>query len=428
MSIPLLNNIANKENRFLWVYLFLLMVMPLGINLLTNLALALVVLQAVVFVKAKDWRKSISQPIVYSSLAFYGIYALSLLWTSNVSEGLSGLETKLSFFLMPLVLTASATKVNPKSRNILLLAFMAGVMAACLWAVGNACWLAWQEGAWYYDPGDGLGRRYFMSYVHLAKPVMHPGYFSTYIGLGIFSIIELLRTVRRKWPYYVMLLFFFLMMVLLQGRVNLLALLLVLGVGAFLFALKQKVYVVLAIPAAAVALLLAFLFFGSPEMKARYLQFPTLEYDISGDSFNSATYRLAEWHCAVDVVEENPWFGAGIGDYKAALLESYTRNKFWKGLEEKFNAHNQYLETGMAVGFIGLLLLLCLLFVYVLHTLRHKDYVLLASLLFFALSMVTESMLERAWATVLFCVFFPLFAALNPKQVKSNRSRTKKSI
>jgi O-antigen ligase len=393
----------------------LLGVMPLGINALTNIALAVSLVYGFIFLKGSEWRSSFSSPLVYSIAALYGLYALSLLWTSNLEEGLRGLETKLSFILMPPLLVAAAAQITPTQRKLYQGAFVVGVLGACLWALAHACWLAFQEGAWYYDPGDGFGRRYFLSYVHLAKPVMHPGYFSTYIGLAIFSTIPLLRTARKRWPYYLLLLLFFVMMVLLQGRINLAALLLVAGAGSFFYALKKKVYVVLVLPAIAVALFLLFLVVGSPELKARYLQLPNMEYDISGEKFNSATYRLAEWRCAVDVVQENPWFGTGIGDYKSALLNSYAENKFWKGLEEKFNAHNQYLETTLAIGFLGLMLLLYVVFVYVRHTLRHKDYVLLAGLAFFVLSMLTESMLERAWATVLFCVFFPLFAALSPK-------------
>jgi O-antigen ligase len=77
-------------------------------------------------------------------------------------------------------------------------------------------------------------------------------------------------------------------------------------------------------------------------------------------------------------------------------------------LAQGFNCHNQYVETTLATGFLGLFFLLLMLIVYGKIAIQNKDWLSLSTLLFFAMSMLTESMFERAWAVLLFTFYFPL--------------------
>jgi len=189
----------------------------------------------------------------------------------------------------------------------------------------------------------------------------------------------------------------------------------VFGLGGVFYAIKHKMYKLLAIPAFAGFALVAVLVFGSNKSDNRFLQIPDFSYDITGEEFNSATYRLAEWTCAADVISENFWFGTGVGDNRKALLDAYEIRGFKKGLVSNFNAHNQYLETMMATGAVGLAYLLFMLFAYGRWALKTEDYVTLACLLFLSFSMLTESMFERSWAITLFAVFFPFMVIAEEK-------------
>jgi len=142
---------------------------------------------------------------------------------------------------------------------------------------------------------------------------------------------------------------------------------------------------------------------------------PDFSYDISGNTFNSATYRLAEWSCAMDVIKEHPLAGTGLGDNREALLKSYENRGFWSGLEMRFNAHNQYIETTLSTGLIGLIFLLLLLGAYAQLAFKNKDWLSLSALVFFAMCLLTESMFERAWAVLLFAIYFPLMLLFGTK-------------
>ena len=260
----------------------------------------------------------------------------------------------------------------------------------------------------------------YFTYQQLSETFSHPGYFATFVGFAIFITIGKVINSKGKNKVYqlISLTFLFVMMVLLQGRINILALLGVFGIGAIYYAFKKRMYLVLAIPTVLTVGLVVLVLSGSENSKSRFLQIPNFEYDITGDTFNSATYRLAEWTCAADVIKENFWFGTGVGDNRQALWDAYAARGFKKGVEEKYIAHNQYIETMIACGLIGLIALLSMLFYFGRQLFLMGDFTSLACLLFLAFCLLTESMFERAWAITLFSVFFPLM--LVTSQQKDN--------
>lgn len=84
------------------------------------------------------------------------------------------------------------------------------------------------------------------------------------------------------------------------------------------------------------------------------------------------------------------------------------------------NAHNQFLQTAVAVGALGLLCLMMCFVSYLFGFLGKNTYVFLFAIALIGLSMMTEAILERQ-AGVHFCAF--AFCWFVPFM---KRSRTKK--
>ena len=406
-------SLKTGETRFFIAIALLLLALPFGNALLTNLALFTVLINSLFSLGLADWKSALKNPIFLLSAAFVGYNALSLLWSGDVDNGLRQLETKMSLFAAPLVLAANARFMNEQNRKAWLKIFVIGCVAVLITALGLAL-----NKALTLETFEG-GKALLFTYVNLATPFMHPGYLSTYVGVAILVCIYFLltKTEKLKWLWAAALSFLFVGMFLLQGRINILALFIVLGVGSLLAAIIMRAYKWLLIPLVPVVLFIGLLVFGSDAVKTRFLQFPDFNYDISAEAseFNSATYRLAEWTCAMDVIKEHPIVGIGLGSNNTELINAYQKRGFWEGVKQKYNAHNQYLETTLVGGVVGVLFLLLLLGGYARLMIRNKDYILLAAMAFFALSMITESMFERAWAVILYAVFFPLFLLSSPK-------------
>ncbi len=409
-QLPPIFSKQNSSKRLLLLLLVLFFILPFGKGTLINIVLTLFLIHSFISVSKQGWKSALRSPIFILPGAYLVFQGLSILWASDVSEGLIQFNIKMGLLVIPFVLVANKSLFKTGFRPKIIQAFLWGNVVAGLFVFAYAAYRVLSSGSWFFTlPGSDY-RHYYFLYEDLAEPLMHPGYLSTYIGFAIIIALYLLlfKQTQKRLLTGLVLFFLFFTLVMLQGRINILALFAVLGLGAIIATFKLKAYKWLVLPAAPLVLLLGFVLFASPQMKSRYFQAPDFSYDISGNDFNSATYRLAEWLCAFDVIEENIWLGVGMGDNRKALQDAYKERAFWAGAERKFNAHNQYVETSIATGLAGFILLLILLVGYGRLAWRQKKYGLLSCLVFFAISMLTESMFERTWALNLFAIFFPV--------------------
>lgn len=392
------------STRFFYLFGALLLSLPLSI-FLTNLLGLLVFLNTFTVPKKVLSENRLMRPLSLSFLAFYLCYAISLLWSENWGDGWIYLGPKIAFVLMPIALSigapALATAQVQKLKNI----FVFGVTLACIYSIGDGFYHYFDTGDWYRYWPSGTIRDHHLFYTGLGDPLMHPGYFSVYVGIAFFLIIERLRNASKKWPHLLLVAFMIIFLFMLQGRINIIAFALSFGFYLIATLIRQNRLKLLAGLFASVIILSTVTIFIAPDsVKERFTPSLSLDYDLSSPSienFSGFTIRLAEWHCAADVIKSNLWLGTGVTDAQDKLMESYQRNGFRVGLERKFNAHNQFLQTLMTTGIPGLLALL-LIFIFLLRSAYRQGNVYFAMIVvYFFLSMITESMLERHWAITL---------------------------
>ena len=130
-----------------------------------------------------------------------------------------------------------------------------------------------------------------------------------------------------------------------------------------------------------------------PSHQARVVE--TIE-DVVSDEPKDARVQING--SGIDAAKKQPVFGYGVGDYRHCLVEQYDANDFKAGVNAEFNAHNQYVETVLAVGAVGLLLFLTMLAWPLWQAWRQRSrnlwLVLLLSFII-AFNLLFESMLER---------------------------------
>src|SRR6185369_2443555 len=120
--------------------------------------------------------------------------------------------------------------------------------------------------------------------------------------------------------------------------------------------------------------------------------------------------RWLKWKCAWEVIEKNPIIGIGPGDVHDALQSQYKKIDFSIAFEQKYNPHNQFLQTWVGLGVIGLVsLILCMLIPTIIAYKKGK-YLYFSFVIFFALCNITESALERQLGIVFYSTFNSLFA------------------
>jgi O-antigen ligase len=143
---------------------------------------------------------------------------------------------------------------------------------------------------------------------------------------------------------------------------------------------------------------------------------------VQPQHINSARTHYLIWQNAVSLMKKHLLFGVGAGDVHEELNKEFAKNGFEHGTESSFNAHNQFLNTGVALGFIGLLLFLAVVCYPAWLAFRSREWMYLLLLAVIFLNCLTESILERQAAILLFSFFYCLLA------IRHNASEMKEKI
>ena len=129
---------------------------------------------------------------------------------------------------------------------------------------------------------------------------------------------------------------------------------------------------------------------------------------------NGINLRLIQARFGIKILEENnAWItGVGIMDAQKLLNEKYIEYGLYTGYEGtedigylNYNFHNQFVETFVRSGIIGILLLFAMflsLFMMRQSNLFISHWVILIVFMFF----ITESVLERQQGIVYFCLIY----------------------
>ena len=147
----------------------------------------------------------------------------------------------------------------------------------------------------------------------------------------------------------------------------------------------------------------------NPVTRFRVIQEPRatgLKIHHQVTQWNSVNLRLLEWQASWDIIKKSWFAGVGTGDGQDAL-KSYYASFNASTMDMDYNSHNQYLQTIIELGVMGLIsLLLC----FFLPAFR-QDYSILyfSFILLFSLLCLTECMLARQKGIIFFTLFQSLF-------------------
>ena len=104
------------------------------------------------------------------------------------------------------------------------------------------------------------------------------------------------------------------------------------------------------------------------------------------------------------------------------LVHEYEKKEITTAYEQKLNAHNQYLQTFVAVGLIGFLVLTLMLLVPLLSSLKKRHTIYFLFILLFSFNLLIEDMLERQAGVVFYAFFNGLLFSYMFTENQSNRS------
>ena len=337
----------------------------------------------------------------------YILTVISLLYTEDLKGGFWELEKGVALLLFPLLM-ATANPMRQSRVDFILKSFLASNLIFGIISVLYATYK-------YVVDGENI-----FFYHHLVSPLFnsHATYYSMYLIFSLFILYYLYFKYAK--PSLTFTLFTAVVTVFFSVLIYLLAIRSVIFffTCAVLAAIIYYVYrtrnIKFGIGMLVAFFLLVFFAFRENEvLKEKFFQIlENYQYELSKDhieGYNGLTTRLAQWESSLSIVRKHPVFGVGPADVQAHLQKIYLENYLLYSYRNQFNAHSQYVQTCLGLGFIGLAVFVASLLVAGVRAMLEKNLLYLGFVVLFSFCCITESMLYVQKGLVFYSFFTSLF-------------------
>lgn len=355
---------------------------------------------------------------------FFLIEAAGLFYTHNMRTATNGVEKSATLLAIASILCAGSFAGQREYRK-LMAAYCGVLFFACLYCLAAAFrtyQLERDPSVFFYHP---------LTHVISQNAV----FFSVYMLFGMLFLLspgadtpftKVPVRARRAIKIFLVV-FFMIMIVLLSSKLCLVIALLMLGSFFFRrFSFRRNKRYALAF-GVAVVLLVGVLFLTDNFIRGRYQELVQgnmamikTEQFNPGVYFNAVQLRVLEWRFAGEILNErHAWlFGVSPGDSQDLLDQKYIHANMYIGNPADgphrkirgyigYNFHNQYIETLVRSGIIGLLALLVILGLLIALVLKNRTREAFFTVFTLVLFFIPEAPLTMQHGVFLFC-FFPL--------------------
>lgn len=340
-------------------------------------------------------------PYLWAFPVLYCIYPLGLLYTTDLPEGLRELNAKHYFFSLPLIVITLKM-----SRDQLRWIFLSFAISNVLVAVSVFYIIA-------------TGNNFLHGSTHVPSAFEQRPRASLFLCFSIFILAEYLR---NKWKELsneaITALFIFSGMllaglILMKGRIGQLGFVILSPLFVVYYLQSQRKSMLRWLAAGVLTIALgASMYFGFDAVRQPFdeamneYRESQMGYPSSEPTYSSIGMRVAYYEEYWPLFLENKWIGVGTGDLLHEGRPLFEDQRFRIPFQKP---HNQFLETAIKFGLLGLLLLLTVWAVTIKSfnpAFRHLGY--LFSLLLFV-SMWSDSTLGTQGGISFFMLFTTLF-------------------
>lgn len=368
-----------------------------------------------------SFRTGLLRRTFFSIAAIYAVQLIGLLYTTEWTESLKELETKSSMLAIPAIVLFSSLDAQQIRRIFWM--FTLAILAL-------SAFLLFYSSRRAIEEGDALrqvilGNLYQTTYFTMPLEI-HPTYLSLFACLSIFFLVDSMRKERMLKIVLMMTAALFLMLIncILLSRGALIGFVLAgltYVVHRYIFRERKPRIVVAAILGLAVIITTAFVYIPNFRHKFADQASNLQQYWQGYYQDSSISLHLHSWKCSFLLITEKPVLGYGTGDEVARLMDCYKDHNLTKSLENKYNAHNEFLSGMIRHGILGLAVLIYFFGYTATQALRQQDSLLLALLILFLSVSLFESTLNVYRGVVFLSLFVSLlirrWAAVNTTSV-----------
>jgi O-antigen ligase len=365
-------------------------------------------------------------------LAFLALFLLDIagmLFSHNRAAAEHVMEKSATLLAIAFVFCAGTFADDAGYRQFM--TFYCGLLfAACLYCIWMACrhyQLKQDISVFFYHP--------------LSQPIgQNAVFFSVYMIFGLLYLLShpiqtggLTPAIRRPLQFF-LIAFFTGIIILLSSKLLLIVLFLILVSHILQRYIARRNYAVIILISVTGLSIVLWLVLADNPIKRRYQDLERGDLSLikankftPSTNFNGAQLRLLQWRYANEILYENhAWiFGVSSGDsqdllnqkYKKAEVDTGIPNTKQKGFLD-YNFHNQYIETTVKSGIVGLAVLLTVCWLLILIVRDQQTQESFFTILTLLLILTVESFLTLQDGIFAFA-FIPLMLLYSPRRKKN---------
>jgi O-antigen ligase len=390
MSVSL-NEIMDRLKKMLrWVFLMFVFSIPISQFLSVRLLVATLTLLLFSGAKLNSNKKVFLSNL---NVVFYlGVLIFGLFYSQDIKTGLSALETCFGLVAIPLIFSMGIhfLKINLKKTVEI---FLMGLAVACLICLGKSVVSYFQTGL--------INSFFFYQFTNILD--FQPTYFAYYLCFAITALLYFVHYEKIKIPILVSIvlaLFFFAILMLTAGRTAYISMLFVFAffILKFLFEDTHSLNTSLTFGVSSLLLICMLLI--------NYFDINT-GFGAAAEN-NDYWERITLWQSAIKA-NQNLWFGVGTGDYRTVLNDYFMSHGLSDYAKSSFNAHNQFIQSFLSNGLVGLFSLLLLLGHPLYLSVKHQNVLGILTFFSFFIYGMTEVFLNRYQGLIFFAFLHQTF-------------------
>lgn len=330
---------------------------------------------------------------IFIFCSYYLLGITGLVHTDNDRAGFHWLEAKMPFLALPVFVSLSP--LDEKDINRILNFFSFGVLLIGLVLLLMATRV--------YDAEKRIDA---FTYISLLGPLsLHPSYFSLFASFAIMHLY-LQRNIIGQSRFVKTLIFLSIALLVLLNflalsRAGIFGFVLV-AAAFFLFKLvsgKARLVSFWVLLFALIVLVIVTIPLIRERFEAFYVSDP-----LGAETVNSTAFHIKSWYCAFESLSDYHFFtGYGTGDERDVLVDCYKQHDWQIMINEKHNAHNEYLSIFLRHGVTGLVVFLTMIIYSFWTAIRAGNFVYAGFVVCFSVLCVAGS-LNLYHGIVIYCL------------------------
>ena len=353
--------------------------------------------------------------IILPPVMYFLLYLLYYLIGSSIWPLV---EDKLMFLLIPVFgFALFSSEFFRKNIRFLLSAFILGILVICIYQITRVSLesISFSEGSLKFNKfiSPGISRFNWDQF----STFEHPTYLAIKVLWGISLLLFAKEALKLKIYFRISLVIFF-TVILLFLSVKASILILIIFYILFIYRNFNKARILRIILVAVPVIVFVLLIYARNNVRM-VRKFDELKTRVLVEKvhWKDVDPRTRSWYTSLILIKERPLSGVGL-NIREVLSEKYLEQGFKTEADLRLNAHNQYLETQLAFGILGTLVLFWMLLAPLKGRKKFLEPgIVIPFLIIISVSMIFESILVRQWGIMFFVLFYCILTIPDKKSI-----------